>query len=175
MNILLLRPDPGNERFGLGPFFRVEPLGLEYIGAALLQRGHDVTVADLRLGGSVASWIRRTQPRVVGLSGMHALEYDKILETAHAVRRESPEAFVLAGGHAAAAYSGPLETEDVDAICVDDGEEVVPALVDALEKGRPVTSVPALRVREKEGWISTPPLEERTSLDQVTLPARDLV
>jgi len=40
MNVLLLRPDPGNERFGLGPFFRVEPLGLEYIGAALHARGH---------------------------------------------------------------------------------------------------------------------------------------
>ena len=40
MNVLLLRPDPGNERFGLGPFFRVEPLGLEYIAAALSARGH---------------------------------------------------------------------------------------------------------------------------------------
>src|SRR5712692_777438 len=175
MNILLLRPDPGNERFGLGPFFRVEPLGLEYIGAALRQRGHDVTVADMRFGGSVASWVRRTRPRVVGLSGMHALEYDKILETARAVRRASPEAFVLVGGHAAAAYSTPLETEDVDAVCVDDGEEVVPALVDALDSGRPVSCVPALRMREKEGWISTAPLEERTPLDKVPLPARDLV
>ncbi len=175
MNILLLRPDPGNERFGLGPFFRVEPLGLEYIGAALRQHGHDVMVADMRFGGSVASWVRRTRPRVVGLSGMHALEFDKILETARAVRRASPEAFVLVGGHAAAAYSRPLETEDVDAICVDDGEEVVPALVDALDSGRPVSCVPALRLREKEGWISTAPLEERTPLDKVPLPARDLV
>ena len=33
MNVLLLRPAPGNERFGLGPFFRIEPLGL-YIAAA---------------------------------------------------------------------------------------------------------------------------------------------
>src|SRR5260370_42700865 len=113
MNILLLRPDPGNERFGLGPFFRVEPLGLEYIGAALRQRGHDVTVADMRFGGSGASWIRRTRPRVVGLSGMHALEYDKILDTARAVRRESPEAFVLAGGQAPPAYSGPPGADDV--------------------------------------------------------------
>ena len=175
MNVLLLRPDPGNERFGLGPFFRVEPLGLEYIGAALRQEGHHVTVADLRFGGSIASWVRRTRPRVVGLSAMHALEYDKILEAAHAVRRAAPEAFVIAGGHAAAAYSPPLETEDLHAVCVDDGEEVVPALVDALAKGRPLSTVPALRLRTKEGWISTQPLEERTSLDRVPLPARDLV
>jgi hopanoid C-3 methylase len=35
MNVLLLRPVPANERFGLGPFFRIEPLGMEYIAAAL--------------------------------------------------------------------------------------------------------------------------------------------
>jgi len=48
MNVLLLTPDPGNERFGLGPFFRVEPLGLEYVAAALESRGHSTTIVDLR-------------------------------------------------------------------------------------------------------------------------------
>ncbi len=175
MNVLLVRPDPGNERFGLGPFFRVEPLGLEYIGAALRARGHRPAIADLRFGRRLASWIRRERPRVVGISGMHALEYDRILETARQVRREAPEAFILVGGHAVAAYSGPLEREEIDGICVDDGEEVVPALADALDFGRPLSSVPALRLRTRDGWISTEPLSERTCLDRVKLPARDLV
>ena len=48
MRILLLRPDPGNERFGLGPFFCVESLGLEYIGAALRNGGRQPTIAALR-------------------------------------------------------------------------------------------------------------------------------
>jgi hopanoid C-3 methylase len=175
MNVLLLRPDPGNERFGLGPFFRVEPLGLEYIGAALRRDGHQPTIVDLRFGGRLGSWIRRTRPRLVGISGMHALEYDKLLETAREVRRLAPEAFLLVGGHAAAAYSAPLERDEVDAVCVDDGEEVVPALVAALASGRPLDTVPALRLRTPDGWISTPPLPERTGLDRVPLPARDLV
>jgi len=175
MDVLLVRPDPGNERFGLGPFFRVEPLGLEYIGAALRRDGHTPWIADLRFGGSLASWVRRTRPRVVGLSGMHALEYDRLLEAARQVRRLSPETFVLVGGHAAAAYSPPLERDEVDAICVDDGEEVVPALVTALSERRPLASVPALRLRTPDGWISTSPLAERTGLDRVPLAARDLV
>ena len=175
MNVLLVRPDPGNERFGLGPFFRVEPLGLEYIGAALRRAGHEPTVVDLRFGHRLARAIRETRPRVVGLSGMHALEYDRLLETAREIRRLSPETFILVGGHAAAAYSRPLEGNEVDAICVDDGEEVVPALVSALDEGRPLASVPALRLRTPDGWISTPPLPERTGLDRIPLPARDLV
>ncbi|MGE5275515.1 MAG: B12-binding domain-containing radical SAM protein [Acidobacteriota bacterium] len=175
MRVLFIRPDPGNERFGLGPFFRVEPLGLEYIGAALRERGHEPAVIDRRFGRGLASAIRRVRPRVVGISGMHALEYDRLLETAREVRRLAPEAFVLIGGHAAAAYPAPLERDEVDAICADDGEEVVPALADALEAGRPPATVPALRLRTREGWISTPPLSERTALDRVPLPARDLV
>jgi radical SAM superfamily enzyme YgiQ (UPF0313 family) len=175
MRVLLVRPDPGNERFGLGPFFRVEPLGLEYIGAALRRDGHEPTVVDLRFRESLRSWLRRTRPRVVGISGMHALEYDRLLDAARQVRRLSPESFVLIGGHAAAAFSGPLERDEVDAICTDDGEEVVPELVAAIESGRPLESVPALRLRTSEGWISTAPLSERTGLDRVPRPARDLV
>jgi len=175
MHVLLLRPDPGNERFGLGPFFRVEPLGLEYVAAALRARGHVPAIADLRFGHSVGAWVRRTRPRIVGISCMHALEYDRVIETARQVRRASPETLVLVGGHAAAAFPGPLEAPEIDAICVDDGEEVVPALADAVASGRPLSSVPALLLRSADGWVATAPLSDRTGLDRVPLPARDLV
>ncbi len=175
MNVLLIRPDPGNERFGLGPFFRVEPLGLEYVGAALRARGHEPALVDLRFGQGLRSWIRRTRPGMVGISCMHALEYDRVIETARQVRRGAPEAFILVGGHAAAAFPGPLQVPEVDAICLDDGEEVVPAVADALAAGRPLRDVPALLLRTGEDWISTRALEDRTGLDTVPFPARDLV
>ena len=175
MRVLLLRPNPGNERFGLGPFFRVEPLGLEYIGAALRALGHEPTIGDLRFRPGVEAWVRRTRPRLVGISCLHSLEYDRVRETAREVRRAAPEAFVLVGGHAAAAFPAPLESDEVDAICLDDGEEVVPALVEAIERGAPLDTVPGLRLRARDGWFSIPPRPEQTSLDRVPLPARDLV
>ena len=175
MNVLLLRPDPGNERFGLGPFFRVEPLGLEYVGAALRGRGHVPSIADLRFGSSVASQVRRRRPTVVGISCMHALEYDRVIAAAREVRRVSPDAFVLAGGHAASAFPAPLQVPEIDAICTDDGEEVVPNLVDALASGRPLTEVSGLLVRGRDGWTASRPQEDRTSLDSVPVAARDLV
>lgn len=175
MNVLLLRPDPGNERFGLGPFFRVEPLGLEYVAAALSARGHEPTVVDLRFGDSVTRWVRRTRPALVGISCMHALEYERVVETAREVRRASPDATILVGGHAAAAYPAPLRAPEIDAICVDDGEEVVPAVADAIAAGRALDGVPALMVRSPDGWRATRPFEDRTGLDAVPLPARDLV
>src|SRR5437773_589337 len=126
MRVLLIRPDPGNARFGLGPFFRVEPLGLEYIAAALRAGGHEATVVDERLDRGLAGWLKRLRPDVVGIAGMHALEFGEVLRVARMAKRLAPQAFLLAGGHAAAAHPAALEAEPLDAICTDDGEEVVP-------------------------------------------------
>lgn len=175
MNILLLRPHPGNDRFGLGPFFCVEPLGLEYLGTALLGAGHEVTIADLRFRPGAASWVRRTRPQIVGIGCLHALEFDQVIALAREVRRVSPEAFILVGGHAAAAYPQALECDAIDALAVADGEEIVPALVAAIKNGTSLHGVPGLCLRTPDGWVNTPPLAERTSLDLVPLPARHLV
>jgi radical SAM superfamily enzyme YgiQ (UPF0313 family) len=124
MHVLLLRPVPINDRFGLGPFFRIEPLGLEYIAAALEQRGHRSTVVDLRYGQSVEYWIRRTRPAIVGVACMHALETEDALALAERVRRTSPQTFIVVGGHSAAAYPDPFCVPPIDAVCVSDGETV---------------------------------------------------
>lgn len=176
MRVLLVRPDPGNERFGLGPFFRAEPLGMEYIGAALRARGHEAALVDHRFRGrSLASWVGRFRPQVVGIAGMHALEFDMVLAAAREVKRLSPETFVVAGGHAVSAHPPALLDDAVDAICLDDGEEIVPALVDALERRRGVSEVPGLKVRVGSDWLDTPPHLDRTGLDVVPLPDRTLV
>jgi hopanoid C-3 methylase len=175
MNVLLLRPHPGSDSFGLGPFFRVEPLGLEYIGAALLRDGHAVTIADLRFAPGAATWIRRTRPQLVGISCLHALEYGAVIELARQVRRATPDAFIIIGGHAAAAFPDPLETPEIDAICLEDGEELLPLLVRVLDKGGSPLQVAGLRVRTSSGWTSSPAGGERPCLDTVPLPARDLV
>ena len=184
MRVLLLRPDPGNERFGLGPFFRVEPLGLEYVAAALQAAGHEPAIGDLRFRPGLPGLLRRHRPQVVGISCMHALEFDQVVELAREVRRRVPGAFVLVGGHAAAAYPPPLEVSEpgegaalapINAICVDDGEEVVPALVDALASGRPLAEVAGLLLRTPEGFVSTAPLAARTGLDRVPLPLRSAI
>ncbi len=175
MRVLLVRPDPGNERFGLGPFFRAEPLGMEYIGAALRQQGDEVTLVDLRFGLPLGYWLRRVRPQVVGIAGMHALEFAQVIAVADRVKRFSPGTFVVAGGHAVSAHPGGLSAGSIDAVCIDDGEEIVPRLVAALRDGTPLDAVPGLRLASPDGFRDTAPLTDRTSLDAVPLPARDLV
>jgi len=173
MHVLLLRPVPGNDRFGLGPFFRIEPLGLEYIAAALEAHGHRATVADLRYSRSLSSLLRATRPALVGIACMHALETDEVLMLAAEVRRASPESFIVIGGHSAAAYPAPFFTKNIDAVCATDGELVVPALANALEKGDSPSNVPGLLLPGDDGRFTSTPQAERTyALDEVPAPLR---
>jgi radical SAM superfamily enzyme YgiQ (UPF0313 family) len=176
MHVLLLRPVPSNERFGLGPFFRIEPLGMEYIAAALEQHGHTATIADLRFSRSVEHYLRTERPGLVGIAGMHALETDNVTELAARVRRASPDVPILVGGHTASAYPLPFLTAGVTAVVVDDGERAVPRVVQALERAEPLTTVPGLVLRDGAGSITRTIGELGTlTLDEVPAPARRLV
>jgi radical SAM superfamily enzyme YgiQ (UPF0313 family) len=176
MNVLLLRPVPANERFGLGPFFRIEPLGMEYIAAALERNGHRVTLADLRFSRPLREQIRRARPGLVGIAAMHALETDEVIALAAQVHAVAPGVPIVVGGHTAAAYPAPFLSPDVAAVVLDDGERALPRVCGALDAGRPLDSVPGLALRRPDGS------EHRTgddpaafALDQVPLPARDHV
>ena len=183
MHVLLLRPVPVNDRFGLGPFFRIEPLGIEYIAAALEQRGHCTTVVDLRYSRSIDWYLRRVRPALVGVACMHALETDEALAVVAHVRRAMPEVFIVVGGHSAAAYPWPFFTRGVDAICVEDGEVVIPALADALQRRERASTVPGLLIRDEDragggpadaghDFRSTRASGQTFALDSVPLPLR---
>ncbi len=172
MRVLLLRPVPANERFGLGPFFRIEPLGMEYIAASLEARGHEVTIADLRFS-SLETHLRRARPGLVGIAAMHALETDDVLALARRVHANAPGVPVIVGGHTAAAYPTPFLVPEVAAVVVDDGELVLPAVADAVGRGWALREVAGLCIRDSEGEPLRTEGESGTfALDEVPLPAR---
>jgi radical SAM superfamily enzyme YgiQ (UPF0313 family) len=176
MRVLLLRPAPSNERFGLGPFFRIEPLGLEYVAAALEARGHDVTIRDLRFSAPVDRVVREARPSLVGVACMHALEIDDALAVVARVRQIAPGVPVVVGGHSAAAFPDPFVQAGIAGICLDDGERALPALVDALARGGAIDDVPGWLVPSGDGGaVRTADPATDYALDEVPLPARHLV
>lgn len=163
---------PSNDRFGLGPFFRVEPLGMEYIASALESAGHTVTLADLRFSRSVEHQIRTARPDLVGIAAMHALETDEVIDLARRVRR-STAVPIIVGGHTAAAYPDPFLEDPIDAVVRDDGERAVPRVADALQRGLALSEVPGLTVRHRSGEVVTRPADGvSVALDEVPVPAR---
>src|SRR5262249_60496642 len=120
------RPVPDSEGCGRGPFSRTEPLGMEYIAAALEARGHAVTLADLRFSRPLAAQLRASRPDVVGIAAMHALETDEVVALARRVRAQAPDVPIVVGGHTAAAYPEPFLVAETAAVAVDGGERAVP-------------------------------------------------
>jgi radical SAM superfamily enzyme YgiQ (UPF0313 family) len=173
MHVLLLRPVPGNDRFGLGPFFRIEPLGMEYIAAALEARGHVVTLDDLRFSMPIERRLRTSRPGLIGIAAMHALETDEVLDLARRVRQLGPDVPIVVGGHTASAYPTPFLQGPVDAVVLDDGERALPRIADVLESGGRLEDVPGVICRGRSGdEIVTGSDPETFALDGVPLPAR---
>ena len=158
MNVLLLRPVPANERFGLGPFFRIEPLGMEYIAAALEARGHRVTLADLRFSRSLASQMRRARPALVGIAAMHALETDEVLALA---RRRARAARPTCRSSSAATprrrIRSRFSSPETTAVVLDDGERALPRSATRSSAATPLTTVPGLALRGRDGDIVRTP------------------
>ncbi|RPH57427.1 B12-binding domain-containing radical SAM protein, partial [bacterium] len=147
MNIAFLKPPIGGI-LGLEMLTFVEPLGPISIAGGLEADGHTVKVIDLRIDGEEEGMARcrAFEPRVVGLQCNFTTERFRTLRLAERVRREMPEAFVVVGGHDASREPQWFFHPAFDAVAVGDGEEVMPALVDALDRGGDPAKVPGLHL-----------------------------
>lgn len=178
LRVLLVKPRSSAVHFGLAPFFRTEPLGLEYIAATLGARGHQVRIVDLCFERqSMARLIKSFRPEIAGISCLHILDTSATLQLAGEIKRIDPAIFVAVGGHAAASYPKALEhSRWLDAICVGEGERAMPALCDALAQHKPLHDVPSLLLPTGDGrFASTGEAPEWLDLDDVLCPDRAAV
>ena len=175
MRVLLAKPAASAIDFGLAPFFQTEPLGLQYIAAALARRGHVPVVADLRFDRrGMRPLLERTRPELVGLSCVHILDVDATLALAAAVKAFDRTIAVVVGGHAASMYPAAFGVcADIDAIALGEGEERLPAICSALASRRSLDQVPGLLLPQPSGaLVPTGRTESQPTLDQVPLPDR---
>lgn len=162
---------------GLEMLTFVEPLGLICVAGALEAAGHRCSIHDLRIDGEERGLAdcRKFDPDVVGLQCNFTTERRRALRLARRVRSEFPGAFVVLGGHDASRDPESFRDPAFDAIAVGDGEEIMPALVDALERGSELERVPGLMLNRAGGQVSTGHAPARRELDELPLPARHLI
>ncbi len=178
MRILLVKPRPLAVQFGLAPFFQAEPLGLEYVGAALRAHGHSVSLCDMRFDRRrTPSILNRVRPAVVGISCLHTLDVPATLQLANDIKAIDSSILVVVGGHSASAYPAALNgSPSVDAICIGEGEVTMPALCDALQHRTPLGNVSSLMLPNGNGrFVPTSSTPEWLDLPSVSPPDRRLV
>jgi hypothetical protein len=93
MRILLVSPPSGELTIGLKHLAKVEPLGLEIIGAAV-SSDHQVELLDMELDTDLIGALQRFQPDLVGASA-------QIVQTYSAKRPQSGKAVQPQDSHGA--------------------------------------------------------------------------
>jgi radical SAM superfamily enzyme YgiQ (UPF0313 family) len=176
MRVSLLKPPVGGI-LGLEMITFVEPLGLECVAGSLEEKGHECQIVDLRILGVERGFgrARGFAPEIVGFQCNFTTERYRALRLARRAKREMPGALVVVGGHDASRDPNWFLHPAIDAVAVGDGEEIMPALVEAREKGRSLKQVPGLVLNSAAGPVHTGPAPARRDIDELPMPARHLI
>lgn len=176
MHVLLVRPLQEK------PHEIVPDLGLGYLAAALLRRGHTVRILDcakerLDMEGFL-HLVRKTRPDVVGFK-VFSNEVTSASRMMVRIRREfsSPPTLVVGGPHVSGLGGAALETlSEADFGIHGEAEIGLPLLADALESGSlsEDPSVPGLLYR-KGPYVRANPPGLVQNLDDLGMPSWSLM
>lgn len=176
MRIALLKP-ANDGILGLELITLVEPLGLECVAAVLEGDGHECRIVDLRLDGFDVGMAKceAFAPDLVGFQCNFTTERYRLVRATREVRRRVPKAFTLVGGHDASRDPNWFSDPSIDAVAIGDGEEIVQAIVNAVDRKGDLSIVPGVMVNTASGPKFSPPSTARSELDTLPMPARHLV
>jgi radical SAM superfamily enzyme YgiQ (UPF0313 family) len=176
MKVAFVKPPVGGI-LGLEMLTFVEPLGPICVAACLEEEGHECKVFDLRIDGEEhgLDLCRKFAPDVVGLQCNFTTERNRTVRLAKRIKRENPGVFIVVGGHDASRDPSWFNDDVIDAVAVGDGEEVMPPMVDAIQRGNDLATIPGLMLHRDGRWVSTGHAPTRKNLDDYPLPARHLI
>lgn len=171
MRVLLVSPPSGDLTIGLKHLAKVEPLGLEIIGAAAPE--HQVELLDMELDTDLAGALQRFQPDIVGASAQIVQTYTarRVLKTA---KQFNPNILTLVGGHHATLRPDEFNAPYIDAIVLGEGVPAFQAIVERWRQGRDFDDVAGLAIPSDGRLHFTPPRPLPATLDHQPLPDRSL-
>ncbi len=176
MKILLVQPRP-EDGVGFPNLSRIEPLGLEIIGAALKEyRDYQVHILDLFTEKKFPKLLLRHNPDVIGISCSFTVDVFRTLFLSRIIKENLPGAFVFVGGHHASLQPADFAVPSIDAVVIGEGETTVPELVRCLDKKDDISSVRGLALYDhvKKKQFFTPMRSLLEDLDNSPKPDRSL-
>lgn len=119
--------------------------------------------------------VARLSPAIIGISALSYSE-DAFHAVAAAVKSACPDAVVIGGGpYVSSSRESVLADANVDVLVLDEGEVTFCEVVDRLAEGESLTDVPGIVYRGKDGAIATEPRPLIEVLEDIPLPAYDMV
>ena len=118
--------------------------GLCHISSAIKEKGHDVSLIDLRqLSGweELPSVIRKLNPEIVGITIM-SLDFDVALESARIIKETNPAIKVIVGGiHPSIMEEELTKNPDIDYVFKGEAEITLPKILKEIVSGSIKTKV----------------------------------
>jgi len=173
---MFLRKSP-DEQAASSPYF---PLGLLYLAGYVRERGHQVAIFDATFAADESDFaeaLRREKPDVVGLSAM--LPTRDMALTLGNMAQEFGAIVIIGGPDATQSPSTYLVHSQVDIVVHHEGEQTIAALLDLFDGGGLNTAAlrnePGVAFREEGRMVVNEPRPPIDNLDELPLPARDLI
>ncbi len=174
MKILLINPPCGRRTIGLKNIARIEPLGLELIGAGVIP-DHDVRLVDMEVrAADLADTLRDFTPDVVGVTS-EIVHVETALKALRMVRARAPHCLTVVGGHHPTLCPEDFDDPVVDLVVRGEGVDAFREICAARAAGaNRFDDIAGLMIREDGGLRATQPRPLPFSLDSQPPPAREL-
>jgi hopanoid C-3 methylase len=174
MRILLVHPPCGPRTIGMRHICRLEPLGLESIGAVVSLR-HNVRLVDMMVRpADLMRTLRTFSPDVLGVTS-EAARSVQAMGVLRTVRKLFPKCLNVVGGHHATIFPTEFDDPAVDLLVIGEGVAAFGQICAAVESGkRDFEHIAGLMIRTGDGLTATEPRAMPTTLDDQPFPDRSL-
>ncbi len=170
MKVLLIQP-PSVDSL-TDQIFLFEPLALEYLGAGLIQDGHEVQLLDARIDPDYEDACRRFEPDVVGLTGFTS--HVNIIKTiASHVRSMSSKTLIVVGGHHATVQPKDYNDSHIDVVVIGEGVFTLQEIIRTWEMGGKFSDIHGVAIPNIESMVFSKP-RPYTNLNELPFPDRSL-
>lgn len=169
----------------------VESLGVGYLMSMLKAGGHEVDLIfdpglddNLFLKAPALRWLNREEallerarhfrPDLVCVSILTNL-YPFVQRWCRMLKRELGAPIIAGNSHVQALPDHVLSNPDIDMVCTGEGEVALLELVNRMQDGGDVTSVPGIWVKDADGIVHRNPMADLVEdLDTLPFPEKDL-
>jgi anaerobic magnesium-protoporphyrin IX monomethyl ester cyclase len=156
------------------------PLSLSYLASVLKREGVELRILDFLVTQYHPKKLRREledyRPQLVGATCV-TLNYPIARRMLSACKALDPRIFTVIGGpHVTFALEDTLlQSPWIDAIVIGEGERTLVELARAVEEGKDIHQIAGIAFADRGTVIKTPPQAPIENLDELPLPARELL
>lgn len=153
----------------------IDPMGVMLLSAIAKQKGHQTFIHTLS-SGALSGKMKSVLPDMVAFASTKTGEHKYYLEANAEIKKDFKGVFTVMGGPHPTFFPEVVEKHDLDAVCVGEGYDAWPELLDALETGGALNAIANIVTKEGRLESASPVLRpKRLELDSLPFLDRDLV